>query len=102
LTQHDGEEYIGILLSESEFTKIIELKINYKFLKQSSEILEEELKVKNKNLEDTISLFNNMTSKIKTEVKNESWLDKNKGMLGIVTGVVIGAGLTILTAQAVK
>jgi len=102
LIQHDGEEYIGILLSEPEFTKIIELKINYKFLKQTSEILEEELKVKNKNLEDTISLFNNMTSKIKTEIKNESWLDKNKGMLGIVTGVVIGAGLTILTAQAVK
>ena len=93
---------ICFLLCESEFTKIIELKISYKFLKQTNEILEEELKVKNKNLENTINLFNNMTNKIKTEVKNESWLDKNKGMLGIVTGVVIGAGLTILTAQAVK
>ena len=43
-----------------------------------------------------------MTNKIKTEVKNESWIDKNKGMIGLVTGFVVGAGLTILTVQAAK
>ena len=102
LTVKDNEEYVGILLSESEFSKIVELKIDYKFLKKTNGILQEELAVKNKNLEDTIKLFNNMTNKIKTEVKNESWIDKNKGMIGLVTGFVVGAGLTILTVQAAK
>lgn len=102
LTLKDNQEYVGILLSESEFSKIIELKIDYKFLKKTNNILQEELTVKNKNLEDTIKLFNNMTNKIKTEVKNESWVDKNKGMIGLVTGFVVGAGLTILTVQAAK
>ena len=102
LTVKDSEEYVGILLSESEFSKIVELKIDYKFLKKTNGILQEELAVKNKNLEDTIKLFNNMTNKIKTEVKNESWIDKNKGMIGLVTGFVVGAGLTILTVQAAK
>ena len=32
LTVKDSEEYVGILLSESEFSKIVELKIDYKFL----------------------------------------------------------------------
>tara|TARA_R100000008_G_scaffold74847_1_gene53799 strand:+ start:164 stop:571 length:408 start_codon:yes stop_codon:yes gene_type:complete len=102
LTVKDSEEYVGILLSESEFSKIVELKIDYKFLKKTNGILQEELAVKNKNLEDTIKLFNNMTNKIKTEVKNESWVDKNKGMIGLITGFVVGAGLTILTVQAAK
>ena len=102
LTVKDNEEYVGILLSESEFSKIVELKIDYKFLKKTNGILQEELAVKNKNLEDTIKLFNNMTNKIKTEVKNESWVDKNKGMIGLITGFVVGAGLTILTVQAAK
>ena len=102
LTVKDNEEYVGILLSESEFSKIVELKIDYKFLKKTNGILQEELAVKNKNLEDTIKLFNNITNKIKTEVKNESWIDKNKGMIGLVTGFVVGAGLTILTVQAAK
>ena len=102
LTLKDNKEHIGILLSESEFSKIIELKIDYKFLKKTNGILQKELTIKNKNLEDTIKLFNNMTNKIKTEVKNESWVDKNKGMIGLVTGFVVGAGLTILTVQAAK
>ena len=71
-------------------------------MKKTNGILQKELTIKNKNLEDTIKLFNNMTNKIKTEVKNESWIDKNKGMIGLVTGFVVGAGLTILTVQAAK
>ena len=102
LTLHQGEEYVGVLLSESDFTEIIELKLNHTFLKKVNEILERELEIKNKNLEDTMALFNDVTSKIKTEVRKQSWFEKNKGMIGVVTGFVIGAGLTVLAARAVQ
>lgn len=102
LTLHQGEEYVGVLLSESDFTEIIELKLNHTFLKKVNEILERELEIKNKNLEDTMALFNDVTSKIKTEVRKQSWFEKNKGMIGVVTGLVIGAGLTVLAARAVQ
>ena len=87
--------YIGILLSEEDFRKILENKIDTNALlgecsvdkrvcTKQKEIYEKEAK----KLEDVI-------------LKSNSWFSRNRGTLGLLTGLVVGAGMSIVIVHAV-
>ena len=94
-TEQEGDTYIGILLSEEDFRKMLENKINATALfgecsidkqvcAKQKEIYEKEAK----KLEEVI-------------LKNNSWFSRNRGTLGLLTGLVVGAGMSIAIVHAV-
>ena len=87
--------YIGILLSEEDFRKMLENKIDTNALlgecsvdkqvcAKQKEIYEKEAK----KLEEVI-------------LKSNSWFSRNRGTLGLLTGLVVGAGMSIAIVHAV-
>ena len=93
--EQEGNTYIGILLSEEDFRKILENKIDTNALlgecsidkqvcAKQKEIYEKEAK----KLEEVI-------------LKNNSWFSRNRGTLGLLTGLVVGAGMSIAIVHAV-
>ena len=93
--EQEGNTYIGILRSEEDFRKILENKIDTNALlgecsvdnrvcTKQKEIYEKEAK----KLEDVI-------------LKNNSWFSRNRGTLGLLTGLVVGAGMSIAIVHAV-
>jgi hypothetical protein len=93
--EQEGDTYVGILLSEEDFREILENKINTNALlgecsidkqvcTKQKEIYEKEAK----KLEEVI-------------LKNNSWFSRNRGTLGLLTGLVVGAGMSIAIVHAV-
>ena len=93
--EQEGDTYIGILLSEEDFRKILENKIDTNALlgecsvdkrvcAKQKEIYEKEAK----KLEEVI-------------LKNNSWFSRNRGTLGLLTGLVVGVGMSIGIVHAV-
>jgi hypothetical protein len=93
--EQEGSTYIGILLSEEDFRKILENKIDTNALlgecsidkqvcAKQKEIYEKEAK----KLEDVI-------------LKNNSWFSRNRGTLALLTGLVLGTGLSVGIVHAV-
>ena len=91
----EDDTYIGILLSEEDFRKILENKIDTnaklgecsvdeRVCAKQREIFEKEAK----KLEEVI-------------LKNNSWFSRNRGGLGLLTGLVLGAGMSIAIVHAV-
>ena len=102
LVKKDNQEYSGILLSEEEFGGIVEMKIKLGYFMHLSRTLDAQLSAKNKQLESTLAVFDNMTDKIETEIDDGSWWDENKGVMGIVIGLVVGVGLSVGVFYAAK
>ena len=93
--EQEGDTYVGILLSEEDFRKILEKKIdtNAKLAdcsvdKKVSTQVQETYKLSITKLEDQLK-------------KNNSWFDRNRGTLGLLTGLVIGTGVSIGIVHAV-
>ena len=93
--EQESSTYTGILLSEEDFRKILENKIdtnaklgecsvNERVCMKQREIFEKEAK----RLEEII-------------LKNNSWIDRNRGTLGLITGLVLGAALSVGIVRAV-
>ena len=93
--EQEANTYIGILLSEEDFRKILENKIDTNALlgecsvdkqvcAKQKEIYEKEAK----KLEEVI-------------LKNNSWFARNRGTVGLLTGLVVGAGMSIAIVHAV-
>ena len=93
--EQEGDTYVGILLSEEDFRKMLENKIDTNALlgecsvdkqvcAKQKEIYEKEAK----KLEDVI-------------LKNNSWFSRNRGTLGLLTGLVVGVGMSIGIVHAV-
>ena len=93
--EQEGDTYVGILLSEEDFRKILENKIDTNALvgecsvdkqvcAKQKEIYEKEAK----KLEEVI-------------LKSNSWFSRNRGTLGLLTGLVVGAGMSIAIVHAV-
>lgn len=91
-----GEDtYIGILLSEEDFRKILQDKIATGAKIASCDIenkvcnrLQDTYKLSLKNLEEVIA-------------KDNTWFRRNKGALGLLSGLVIGVGTSIAIVKAV-
>ena len=95
VVEQEGDTYVGILLSEEDFRKILEKKIdtNAKLAECSVDKkvctqVQETYKLSITKLEDQLK-------------KNNSWFDRNRGTIGVVTGLLLGTGLSIGIVHAV-
>ncbi len=93
--EQEGNTYVGILLSEEDFRKILEKKIdtNAKLAdcsvdKKVCTQMQETYKLSITKLEEQLR-------------KNNSWFERNRGTLGLLTGLVIGTGVSIGIVHAV-
>jgi len=89
------DTYVGILLSEEDFRKLLQDKIdtNAKVAecnvdKEVCTKLQEQYKLSIKNLQETIQ-------------RDNTWLKRNKGALALLSGLVIGVGTSIAIVKAV-
>ena len=93
--EQEGNTYVGILLSEEDFRKILEKKIdtNAKLAdcsvdKKVCTQVQETYKLSIIKLEEQLK-------------KNNSWFDRNRGTIGVVTGLLVGTGLSVGIVHAV-
>ena len=93
--EQEGATYVGILLSEEDFRKILEKKIdtNAKLAECSVD----------KKVCDQIQLgYKHYISQLEGQLKkNNSWFDRNRGTIGVVTGLLLGTGLSVGIVHAV-
>ena len=93
--EQQGDTYVGILLSEEDFRKMLEKKIdtNAKLAdcsvdKKVCTQVQETYKLSITKLEEQLK-------------KNNSWFDRNRGTIGVVTGLLLGTGLSVGIVHAV-
>jgi hypothetical protein len=95
VVEQEGSTYVGILLSEEDFRKMLEKKIET-IAKLS------ECSVDQKVCSQMQVTYIRSITKLEEQLKkNNSWFDRNRGTLGIVTGLVIGTGLSVGIVHAV-
>ena len=96
VVEEGSDTYVGILLSEEDFRKLLQDKIDTNAKVAQCDVdkrvcsqLQEQYKLSIKNLQETIQ-------------KDNTWFKRNKGSLGLLTGVVIGVGTSIAIVRAVQ
>ncbi len=93
--EQEGNTYVGILLSEEDFRKILEKKID-----TNAKLAE--CSVDKKVCTQVQETYKLSITKLEEQLKkNNSWFDKNRGTLGLLTGLVIGTGVSIGIVHAV-
>lgn len=93
--EQEGNTYVGILLSEEDFRKILEKKINTNAKLAECSV---DQKVCTQVQETYIRSITKLEEQLK---KNNSWFDRNRGTVGVVTGLLLGAGLSVGIVHAV-
>jgi len=95
VVQEGGDSYVGILLSEEDFRKILQDKIDNNAKIAECDLngrvctrLQDVYKSSIKNLEETIE-------------KDNTWFRRNKGALGLLSGILVGVGTSIAIVRAV-
>ena len=93
--EEGADTYIGILLSEEDFRKLLQDKIDTSAKIAECDVdtkvctrLQETYLLSIKNLEETIK-------------RDNTWFRRNKGTLGLLSGLVIGVGTSIAIVKAV-
>jgi hypothetical protein len=95
VVEQEGSTYVGILLSEEDFRKMLQKKID-----TNAKIAE--CSVDQKVCTQMQVTYIRSITKLEEQLnKNNSWFDRNRGTVGIVTGLVIGAGMSIGIVHAV-
>mgnify|MGYP001416037891 CR=1 FL=1 len=95
VVEQEGNTYVGILLSEEDFRKILEKKIdtNAKLAECS---VDKRVCVQ---VQETYKLS---VTKLEEQLKkNNSWFDRNRGTIGVVTGLLLGTGISVGIVHAV-
>ena len=89
------DTYIGILLSEEDFRKLLQDKVSTNAKIAECDVdtkvctrLQKTYLLSIKNLEETIK-------------RDNTWFRRNKGTLGLLSGLVIGVGTSIAIVKAV-
>ncbi len=89
------DTYVGILLSEEDFRKLLQDKVSTNAKIAECDVdtkvctrLQETYLLSIKNLEETIK-------------RDNTWFRRNKGTLGLLSGLVIGVGTSIAIVKAV-
>jgi len=95
VVEQEGSTYVGILLSEEDFRKILEKKIETNAQLAECSV---DQKVCTQMQVRHLRSITKLEEQLK---KNNSWLDRNRGTLGVVTGVLMGAGLAVGIVHAV-
>ena len=93
--EEGSDTYIGILLSEEDFRKLLQDKVS-----TNAQIAEcnVDTKVCTRLQETYLSSIKNLEEAIK---RDNTWFRKNKGTLGLLSGLVIGVGTSIAIVKAV-
>tara|TARA_R110002020_G_scaffold35088_1_gene106111 strand:- start:1584 stop:1964 length:381 start_codon:yes stop_codon:yes gene_type:complete len=95
VVEQDGSSYVGILLSEEDFRKMLQKKIN-----TNAKLAE--CSVDQKVCTQVQATYKLSITKLEDQLKkNNSWFDKNRGTIGLLTGLVIGTGVSIGIVHAV-
>tara|TARA_Y100000310_G_C20691383_1_gene822489 strand:+ start:1963 stop:2382 length:420 start_codon:yes stop_codon:yes gene_type:complete len=96
----DGQTYVGILVSEAEYEKMLlavkdrDIQIDFWTSKYTSlEVLH------NRSLEINTEHIRQLESIIQ---KNNTWFDRNKGGIGFALGVLVASATTIGLTYAVN
>ena len=93
--EQEGDTYVGILLSEEDFRKILEKKID-------TNAKLSECSVDKQVCDKAEKIYQSSIVKLEDQLKkNNSWFDRNRGTLGLLTGLVIGTGVSIGIVHAV-
>ena len=91
----EDDTYVGILLSEEDFRKILQDKIDTSAKVAACEV---DTKVCVRLQETYLSSIKNLEETIK---RDNTWFRRNKGTLGLLSGLVIGVGTSIAIVKAV-
>jgi hypothetical protein len=95
VVEQEGSTYIGILLSEEDFRKILQKKIDTNAKIADCQVDQRVCK----QIQDSYKYYiSQLEGNLK---KNNSWFERNRGTLGLITGLVVGAGMSIGIVHAV-
>ena len=95
VVEQEGNTYVGILLSEEDFRKILEKKIDIN-AKLAECSVDKRVCVQ---VQETYKLS---VTKLEEQLKkNNSWFDRNRGTIGVVTGLLLGTGISVGIVHAV-
>ena len=95
VVEQEGSTYVGILLSEEDFRKILEKKID-------TNAKLSECSVDKQVCDKAEKIYQSSITKLEDQLKkNNSWFDRNRGTIGIVTGLLLGTGLSVGIVHAV-
>lgn len=93
--EQEGNTYVGILLSEEDFRKILEKKID-------TNAKLSECSVDRQVCDKAEKIYQSSITKLEDQLKkNNSWFDRNRGTVGVVTGLLLGTGLSVGIVHAV-
>ena len=93
--EQEGNTYVGILLSEEDFRKMLEKKID-----TNAKLAE--CSVDKKVCTQVQETYKLSITKLENQLKkNNSWFDRNRGTVGVVTGLLLGTGLSVGIVHAV-
>ena len=95
VVDQSGDSYVGILLSEEDFRKMLQKKIdtNAKLAECSVD-----KKVCTQMQGTYKTAITNLEQQLK---KNNSWFERNRGTVGLLTGLVVGVGVSVGIVHAV-
>jgi hypothetical protein len=95
VVEQEGSTYAGILLSEEDFRKILQKKIDTNAKIADCQVDQRVCK----QMQDSYKYYiSQLEGKLK---KNNSWFDRNRGTVGIFTGLLLGTGLSVGIVHAV-
>jgi hypothetical protein len=95
VVEQEGSTYVGILLSEEDFRKILQKKIDTNAKIADCQVDQRVCK----QMQDSYKYYiSQLEGKLK---KNNSWFDRNRGTVGIFTGLLLGTGLSVGIVHAV-
>jgi len=95
VVEQEGSTYVGILLSEEDFRKMLQKKID-----TNAKLAE--CSVDKKVCTQVQETYKLSVIKLEEQLKkNNSWFDRNRGTIGVVTGLLIGTGLSVGIVHAV-
>jgi hypothetical protein len=95
VVEQEGSTYVGILLSEEDFRKMLQKKIDTNAKMADCQVDQRVCK----QMQDSYKYYiSQLEGKLK---KNNSWFERNRGTWGLVTGLIVGAGMSIGIVHAV-
>ena len=95
VVEQSGASYVGILLSEEDFRKMLQKKID-----TNAKLAE--CSVDQKVCTQMQVTYIRSITKLEEQLnKNNSWFDRNRGAAGLFTGLVVGVGVSVGIVHAV-
>jgi|TARA_R110000744_G_scaffold100730_1_gene194347 hypothetical protein len=93
--EQDTDTYVGILLSEEDFRKMLQKKID-----TNAQL--GECSVDKRVCTQMQETYKTYITKLEVRLKRDnSWFARNRGTVGLMTGLAIGAGMAIGIVHAV-